>query len=107
MALNQVQQDKVQELIRPQLDIMIRAKRDLENFVTDFDAFQLTSDALPTDATVLDDAGAAPREDAPTLVGTDIQNIRNFSENMAAVIGTTAEQVLIGKMKRTLSSVLR
>ena len=107
MALNQVQQDFVNNAARPHLEVMIRIIHQLDTFIADYDAIQATGDALPTDTTILDDAGAAPRDDAPNLTGTDLANMKTFSANMSAVVGATAKNVLIGKMVRELSSVLR
>jgi len=107
MALNQVQQDFINNAARPHMEVMIRILHELDTYVADYDALQGSADALPIDATVLDDAGAAPRDDAPILTGADLQNMRNFSENMSAPVGAVAKDVLISKMVRTLNSILR
>ena len=107
MALNQVQQDFINNAARPHMESMIRIVHELDTFIADYDALQATADALAVDAVVLDDAGSAPRSDAPNLTGADIQNMRNFSQNMSLVIGNTAKTVLIGKMVRSLNTVLK
>lgn len=107
MALNQVQIDFTNNAARPHMEEIIRMVHVLDTYVADYDALQSTVDALPVDATELDDAGATPRSDAPILTGADLANMRNFSSNMSAVIGTVAKETLIGKMKRNLNSVLR
>lgn len=90
------------------MEEIIRAKHVLDTFVADYDALQATADALATDTTVLnDDTDTTPRADAPQLTGADLQNLRDFSANMSAVIGAAAEQVLIGKMVRPLATVLK
>jgi len=107
MALNQVQQDFINNAARPHMEVMIRVLHELDTFIADYDALQGSADALPTDATVLDDAGATPRDDAPILTGADLQNMRNFSNTMSAVVGTAAKETLIGKMVRNLNTVLK
>ena len=107
MALNQVQQDFVNNASRPHLEVMIRILHELDTFIADYDAIQASGDALPTDSTILDDAGAAPRDDAPNLTGTDLANMKTFSANMSAIVGATAKQVLISKMVRSLNTVLK
>ena len=107
MPLNQVQQDFVNNAARPHMEEMIRMVHVLDTYIADYDALQATADSLPIDATVLDDAGATPRDDAPILTGADLQNMRNFSNSMSAVIGTAAKQTLVGKMVRNLNTVLR
>lgn len=107
MALNQVQADFVNNAARPHMEEVVKALHVLDTYVADYDALQASGDALPVDATVLDDALTAPRDDAPQLTGADLQNLRDFSANMSAVVGATAKQVLIGKMVRTLNNVLK
>lgn len=107
MALNKVQQDFINNAARPHMEEMIRMVHVLDTYIADYDALQASGDALPTNATVLDDAGAAPRDDAPQLTGEDLTNMRNFSNNMSLVVGAVAKETLIGKMVRNLNSVLR
>ena len=107
MPLNTVQQDFVNGAARPHMETLVRVLHELDSFVADYDALQSTGDALPTDATVLDDAGNAPRDDAPNLTGADLQNLRDFSANMSAIVGTVAKQTLIARMVRPLAAVLR
>ena len=107
MALNQVQQDFVNNAGRVMLERMIQAVYVFDAYVADYDALQAGSDSIPTDSTILDDAGAAPRDDAPILLGSDLQALRNISELMSQQLSTVTKQTLIGKMKRTLNSVLR
>lgn len=107
MPLNTVQQDFVNGAARPHMETLVRILHELDSFVADYDALQATGDALPIDATVLDDAGSAPRDDAPNLTGADLQNLRDFSANMSAVVGAAAKQTLIARMVRSLSKVLR
>lgn len=107
MALNQVQQDFVNNAARPHMEVMIRILHELDTFISDYDALQASADILPIDTTILDDAGAAPRIDAPILTGADLANMKTFSANMSAVVGATAKQVLIGKMVRSLNTVLK
>lgn len=107
MPLNQVQADFVNDAARPHMEEIVKALHVLDTFVADYDALQATADALPIDATVLDDALTVPRDDAPQLTGADLQNLRDFSANMSAVVGTVAKQTLIGKMVRTLNTVLK
>ena len=107
VALNQVQQDFINNAARPHMESMIRILHDLDTFIADYDALQASVDALATTTVVLDDAGASPRTDAPNLTGTDSQNMRNFSANMSLVVGAPAKQALIGKMVRNLNTVLK
>lgn len=107
MPLNQVQQDFINNAARPHMEILVRIKHELDTFVRDYDAIQSSVDTIPVTATVLDDAGENPRADAPILYGNHIETMRNLSANMSSVIDGITEEVLISKMKRTLSSILR
>ena len=109
MPLNQVQRDFVNGSARPHMEEVIRALHVLDTFVVDYDALQSTSDALPIDSTVLDDNsnGDGPRSDAPTLTGTNVKALRDYSANMSAIVSPAAKQILISKMIRSLAVVLR
>jgi hypothetical protein len=107
MPLNQVQQDFVNQAARQHMETVVRSLHELDTFVADYDSLQAGVDALPEDATVLDDAGAAPRTDAPELTGANVKALRDFSANMSAIVGASAKQTLIGKMVRSLGVVLR
>ncbi len=107
MALNQVQQDFINNAVRPHMEVMIRILHELDTFVADYNALQNSVDALPTDATILDDAGAAPRTDAPQLTGSNLQSMGSLSTAMSAVINAATKDVLISKMVRNLNTVLR
>jgi len=108
MALNQVQVDFVNEAARPHMEEIIRALHVLDTFVADYDAIQGSADALPEDATVLDDGagGTAPRTDAPQLTGVQVKTLRDLSNSMSAVVIQATKTVLISKMVRPLSQVL-
>lgn len=105
--LNQVQQDFVSQAARQHMETLIKALHDLDTFVADYDALQASANALPEDATVLDDAGAAPRSDAPELTGANVKALRDFSNNMSAIVTDPAKQVLVSLMVRSLNNVLR
>ncbi len=107
MAFNIVQQKFVGETARVHLERVVRILNDLDTYVANFDAIQSGPDALPEDGTVLDDAGAAPRADAPQLEGVILKQLRDFSVSMSAVVNPTVKEILIQKMVRPLSSVLR
>ena len=107
MALNTVQQDFVNNAARPHMEVLVRILHELDTYIADYDAIQSTSDVLPTDANVLDDAGISPRDDAPNLTGADLQTMRDLSANMSAISTGGVKTVLISKMKRSLSSILR
>jgi hypothetical protein len=107
MALNKVQQDFINNAARPHMEEMIRMVHVLDTYIADYNAIQASVDALPIDATILDDAGASPRSDAPQLTGADLANMESFSTSMSAVVGAAAKQVLIGKMVRNLNTVLK
>lgn len=105
---NQVQRDFINNAARPHMEEMIRMVHVLDTYVADYDALQASSDALPTNAVVLDDGtDTTPRDNAPQLSGADLANMATFSANMSAVVGTVAKQTLIGKMVRNLNTVLR
>ena len=108
MPLNGVQIAFVNEAARQHMENIVRSLHQLDTFVLDYDAIQATADALPVDATVLDDnaAGDAPREGAPTLTGLNVKQLRDFSAAMSAEISPAAKLVLIGKMVRALNVVL-
>ena len=103
MPLNQVQNSFVNEAARPHFETFIRVVHELDTFVADYDAIQGSADALPEDATVLDDG----RTDAPQLTGQDLKNLRDFSANMSAILTPTAKDALISKMVRSLAVVLK
>lgn len=105
--LNQVQQDFVNVAARQHMETLIKALHDLDTFVADYDALQASANALPEDATVLDDAGASPRADAPELTGTNLKALRDFSANMSAIVTDPAKQILVSLMVRSLNNVLR
>lgn len=105
---NQVQRDFINNAARPHMEEMIRMIHVLDTYVADYNALQGSVDALGVDATILNDGDdTTPRSDAPQLSGADLQNMRNFSENMSAVVGAIAKDQLISKMVRNLNSVLR
>jgi len=89
------------------METFIRAVHDLDVFVADYDAVQSSTDALPEDATVLDDAGAVPRADAPELTGAELKTLRDLSAGMSMVLTPTVKQTLISRMVRSLNAVLR
>lgn len=107
MALNEVQVKFLNETARPFLETMVRILDDLDTFIADYDAIQAGSDALPTDATVLDDnvTGTGPRSDAPTWTGSNVAALRTYSASMRAVVNTAAEQVLVQKCVRPLAQI--
>ncbi len=107
MALNQVQQDFVNGAFRPFLETVIKAVHDFDTFNADYAALQAGLDVLPEDGTVLDDAGATPRPDAPELTGLNIKQLDDFVLAMSAVLSPAAKQILIGKMVRSLNIVLK
>ena len=107
MALNQVQVDHINAAVRPHMEQIILALHVLDTFVADHDAIQAGSDALPEDATVLDDAGDAPRDDAPQLTGAQVKTLRDLSAAMSAEISPAVKQTLISRMVRPLNAVLR
>lgn len=108
MALNQVQVKFINEAARVHMESIVKALHTLDTFVADYDALQATADALPEDATVMDDntTGTAPRADAPQLTGLNVKQLRDFSASMSAVVNAAAKQVLVGKMVRPLGTVL-
>jgi len=107
MALNKVQQDFVNNALRPAIERTIQNKHYEDTFIADYDAIQASADALPEDATILDDAGDAPRSDAPTLTGIQGSQLRSLLAARSAVITPVIEETFIGKMVRSLNSVLR
>lgn len=103
MPLNEVQSRFVNEAARPHMESIVRILHELDTFVADYDAIQGSSDALVEDATILDDG----RTDAPLLSGANIKSLRDFSANMSAIVSPSAKDVLISKMVRALSTVLK
>ena len=102
MALNEVQHAFVNGAGRPHMETLVRILHQLDVFVADYDALQAGPDALPEDGTILDDG----RTDAPQLTGLHLKQLLDFSNNMSAIVGPTAKQVLIGLMVRDLNTVL-
>lgn len=95
---------------RAHLETFIRATHNLDVFVDDYKALQASVDALPEDTTILDDNvdGTAPRTDnAPTLTGMQIKILHDRSASMSSILTPTEKELLIGKMVRSLATVLR
>jgi len=103
MPLNEVQDAFLNNAGRPHMETVVRILHELDTFVADYDAIQGSADALPEDATVLDDG----RTDAPTLTGAQLKTLRDVSANMSAQINAATKGVLISKMVRALAVVLR
>ena len=89
------------------LETAIRFVHDADTFNADYAALQASPNALPEDTTVLDDAGANPRADAPELTGLNVKQLNDIVAAMSAELTPTAKQVLIGKMVRSLNTVLK
>lgn len=107
MSLNKVQQDFINNAARPHMEEMIRMLHVLDTYKADYDALQSSVDSLPTDGTTLDDAGSAPRLDAPVLAGSDLQTMGDLSADMSAIVAANVKSVLISKMVRNLNTVLK
>lgn len=107
MALNKVQQDFINNAARPHMETLVRILHALDTYAADYDALQSSSDALTISATILDDAGASPRDDAPQLSGADLKTMKTLSTAMSAVINAGTKNVLISKMVRNLNTVLK
>lgn len=108
MALNQVQVTFVNEAVRVHMERFVLALEVLDTFAADYAAIQGSADALPEDATVMDDnaAGTAPRADAPQLTGAQIKTLNDLSVSMSAVVTPSVKTTLISKMVRPLAVVL-
>lgn len=106
MALNPVQVQFVNEVVRPMVEKLILFRSQMDAFVLDFDNQQ---SPLPTNATVLDDnaAGTAPRTDAPNITGAQATNLRNFCFGMRDQITPTSLNTLIQVSVRPLEQILR
>jgi len=104
MPLNQVQVAFVQEAVRPMIEQIILFRSRLDAFVLDFDNQQTP---LPTTAAVLDDDGAAPRSDAPTLTGTQVSALRGFCANMRDQVTAGQLNTLISTAVRSMEDILR
>ncbi len=106
--MNQVQIDFINNTVRPQMETIIRDLHELDTFVADYDAIQAGSDAIPEDATVMNDnrTGDAPRSDAPELTGAQIKVLRDLSASMSAIIDGPTKQTLVSRMVRALATVL-
>jgi hypothetical protein len=106
MALNQTQVKFVNEAIRPMVEELILFKSKLDAFVLDFDNQQTP---LPTNATVLDDndAGTAPRIDAPQITGAQATSLRTFCFNMSAQITPASLAALVNVSARPVEHILR
>lgn len=107
MPLNKVQQDFINTAARPHMEVIVRVLHELDTFTADYDALQSSADAIPEDATVMDDAGGAPRTDAPQLTGAQVKMLRDLSAQMSAIVTPVVKETLISKMVRSLGSVLR
>jgi hypothetical protein len=104
MPLNQVQVDFVQEAVRPTIEEIILFRSKLDAFVLDYDNQQ---SPLPTTAAILDDNGASPRTDAPTLTGANVQSLRTFCANMRDQITPTSLNTLVALSAQPLEHILR
>ncbi len=103
MALTTVQNKFVQEAARPHLEVMIRILHELDTYIADYDAIQASPDAIPEDTVDLDDG----RTDAPAITGADLKTLRDKGITMSAVITPAVKTALVGKMVRSLSTVLK
>ena len=103
MPLNPVQIAFLNEAARPHMETLVRNLHELDTWVADYDALQAGPDNLPQTTAILDDG----RADAPALTGANVKALRDFSENMSAIVTPGAKQVLTGLMVRSLSAVLR
>jgi hypothetical protein len=107
--MNTVQVNFVNNAARPHMEEIVKAIHVLDTFVADYDALQNSADAIPEDATVLDDnsTGTAPRSDAPQLTGAQVKTLRDLSANMSAQVIAATKETLISKMVRPLAQVLK
>lgn len=106
MPLTQQQVQFVNGTCRPMIERLIRLRSELDAFVLDF-ANQQTP--LPTNAVNLDDndAGTAPRADAPTLQGTHTSQLNTLCTNMRDVISGATLNTLAQLSVRPIETVLR
>ena len=108
MALNRVQKDHINGAVRPHMETLVRILHELDTFVADHDALQGSGDALEVNGTVMNDGdGDNPRTDAPQLSGAQIKTLRDLSAAMSLEVNAATKAVLVGKMVRPLSAVLR
>ena len=109
MALNPIQVAHVNEVIRPGIEQLLLAMHLLDTFNDEHTAFQASSDALPTDGTVLDDAlgGVTPRADAPSLTGAQVDSLLTTTVAMRAQVNAAMKTILLQKAVRSLANILR
>lgn len=105
MALNPVQVQFVR-VARQVVERVILFRSQMDAFVLDYDNQQ---SPLPTTAAVLDDndAGTAPRSDAPQLTGQQVQQLRNFCAGMRDQVTAANLNTLISVAVNDLESILR
>lgn len=104
--LNQVQRDYVNDVARPMIERLINIRYQLDAFVLDTDNQQT---AIPNIADVLNDGvtGLSPRNDAPTLNGNQITQLRNFAATMRDQINGPALNALIQSAVRPIQLILK
>lgn len=106
MPLNQTQV-KFVGVSRQMVEKLIRFRSELDAYVLDYD--NQGASALPTTAVALDDneAGTAPRADAPAITGAQIQSLRGFALGMRDQISGATLNTLISVSVRSVEEILR
>ena len=104
--LNEVQRAYINEVVRPMIERLIRFRYELDAFVLDADNQQTP---IPNVADTLNDGpgGTVPRSDAPTLQGTNVTQLRNFSANMRDQINAASQNALVALAVRDVQSIIR
>lgn len=106
MPLNIVQQKFCNEVYRPYVEKTIAALNGLMVYTTAYSDLQASSDAIAANATVLDDDGDAPRDDAPNITGQDLADLNAHMLAINAILTDPERQALRGKAVRTLPNIL-
>lgn len=107
MSLNPIQVQHINEVIRPAVESMVRALTKAELFVAEHEALQAGPDAIPETTDILDDAGDAPREDAPVITGEFVKHLYDTAVALRGQVTEEEKKILIQKMVRSLAAVLR
>lgn len=104
--LNQVQRDYINGVVRPMVEKIINFRYQLDAFVLDADNQQTP---IPNVADILNDgnAGTVPRSDAPTILGTQVTQLRNFAAGMRDQVNTAALNALTAIAVRDIPTIIR
>lgn len=105
-SLNPVQKALVNETVRPAIEKIVAMRYYLAALVAELDN-QQTPIVNNTEVLNDDRERDAARDDAPTLTGQNLNQLRNFAQNMVNQIDGASLNALIRLMVRDVDTVTR